>query len=164
MQKRERNLMDVMGAMNQSAAKTVSEISASVVLPDTSKEVSETSVDAFPAVKAFELMEQPPAVPLSTPEIVVSKPAIESAPPSQQVKPMDLALELGLNDRFWFINELFSGKSEELDLALNNFSNTPTHVEARNFLEHLNVRFSWNTESEAYQGFISLLNKRFKGI
>jgi hypothetical protein len=94
----------------------------------------------------------------------VKIPQTESKTNEHAVNAMDLASFIGINDRFWFMNELFAGKAEELELALNNFSNTSTHAEARNFLDHLVQRFGWNKESEVYENFLLLLNRRFGKI
>lgn len=168
MQKRDRNLADVMDAMQIAERQTVSKVHQPPVI-----EAASASAE-IPPSPIMESKETP-----QTNEAVITEPVVASASINQkapveaapiapvgehQLKMMDLGPELGLNDRFWFINELFSGKGEELDLAINTFSNTPTHAEARNFLEHLVSRFKWNRDSEAFEHFIMLLNKRFGKI
>jgi hypothetical protein len=99
-----------------------------------------------------------------TPHSSEDQPSAKPQNTDFKLNPLDLSLHLGLNDRFWFISELFNGSVEELNLALNNFSNTPTNAEGLNFLEHLAQRLKWNRECEAYEHFIALINKRFGNI
>lgn len=163
-QKRERNLADVMDAMQAAGKPSPAAAFAPAVTMRTEPAFTQTTTDVpkpeSPSI--FSAADLAASDSIEKSEAQSEKPAIETpVSGGQQVKPMDLSMELGLNDRFWFINDLFGGKAEELDLALNNFSNTPTQAEARNFLDHLGVRFSWDKESEAYEQLLALLNKRF---
>ena len=65
---------------------------------------------------------------------------------------------IGLNDKFYYIRELFKGNTEEFSLTLGVLDNAHNFNEAYNYLiEH----FDWDMESEAVQQLLSLIRRKF---
>jgi hypothetical protein len=160
--KQQRNVADVLEAMKP-AAKVPHLETPFFARPPVSDQPMMVETPPRPLVTREETT-VPPAPVAEEKKEDVKIPQTESKTNEHAVNAMDLASFIGINDRFWFMNELFAGKAEELELALNNFSNTSTHAEARNFLDHLVQRFGWNKESEVYENFLLLLNRRFGKI
>ncbi|MCD6180569.1 MAG: hypothetical protein J7K39_11765 [Bacteroidales bacterium] len=76
----------------------------------------------------------------------------------------NLKSAIGINDKFYFINELFSGNSqvyEDVIYALNNFKR---FEEAMQYISTIKHKYDWNTESEAYQKLIHFLERKFVEI
>ncbi|MCD6090662.1 MAG: hypothetical protein J7J72_04120 [Bacteroidales bacterium] len=73
----------------------------------------------------------------------------------------NLKSAIGINDKFFFINELFGGNSqayEDVIYALNNFKR---FEESMQYVSTLKYRHDWNTETEAYQKLIRFLERKF---
>lgn len=73
----------------------------------------------------------------------------------------NLKSAIGINDKFYFINELFSGNSqayEDVIYALNNFKR---FEEAMQYFSTLKYRYDWNTEADAYQKLVHFLERKF---
>lgn len=76
----------------------------------------------------------------------------------------NLKSAIGINDKFYFINELFSGNSqayEDVIYALNNFKR---FEEAMQYISTLKYRYDWDTEAEAYQKLVHFLERKFVEI
>lgn len=73
----------------------------------------------------------------------------------------NLKSAIGINDKFYFINQLFGGNSqayEDVIYALNNFKR---FEEAMQYIGTLKYRYEWNTESEAFHKLIHFLERKF---
>lgn len=71
---------------------------------------------------------------------------------------------IGINDKFYFINELFNGnaqKYEDIIYTLNNFKKLE---DAMQYFSTLKYRFSWDEESEAYEKLTKMLERKFNLI
>ena len=67
----------------------------------------------------------------------------------------------GINDKFYFINELFGGnaqKYEDVIYALNNFKKFD---DAMQYFSTLKYRFTWEEDSEAYMKLVNMLERKF---
>jgi len=71
---------------------------------------------------------------------------------------------IGINDKFYFINELFNGeahKYEDVIYTLNNFKRIE---DAMQYFSTLKYRFSWAEESEAAEKLVHMLERKFNVI
>lgn len=67
-----------------------------------------------------------------------------------------------LNQRFTFLNSLFSADLLTFDNALVEVDRCNSYSEAENFLEHnFSQKFNWNKDQEDYQEFMNLVKRRF---
>jgi len=71
---------------------------------------------------------------------------------------------IGINDKFYFINELFGGdtqKYEDIIYTLNNFKKLD---DAMQYFSTLKYRFTWDEESEPYAKLTHMLERKFDFI
>lgn len=71
---------------------------------------------------------------------------------------------IGINDKFYFINELFGGdtqKYEDIIYTLNNFKKLD---DALQYFSTLKYRFAWDEESEPYTKLTHMLERKFNLI
>mgnify|MGYP006299251037 FL=1 len=61
----------------------------------------------------------------------------------------DLKKAIGINDKFFFINELFEGDLNEYNKAIDKFNEIATEEEILDFFESQVKTRSWNRDSEA---------------
>ena len=67
-----------------------------------------------------------------------------------------------INQRFMFVNELFKGDTDEFESVVNFLDNCSNKKEALDFIELNYVKGKgWDSESEEYEEFIHIINKRF---
>lgn len=71
-------------------------------------------------------------------------------------------LNIGLNDKFRFINELFNQNANEYNIAIEQFNTITTFNDAERFFTSLSSLYNWNEKSETVKYFISLINAKFK--
>jgi hypothetical protein len=70
-------------------------------------------------------------------------------------------ISIGLNDKFRFINELFSQNSSEYNVAIEQLNNLRTWKDADIYLNSLKSLYAWNEESDAVKHFYSINKKKF---
>ena len=70
-------------------------------------------------------------------------------------------LNININDKFRFINELFSGNANEYQIAIDQLNATTNMHEATVFLNGLKDIYSWKEENELVKNLMSLVAKRF---
>jgi len=71
---------------------------------------------------------------------------------------------IGINDKFYFINELFGGnaqKYEDIIYTLNNFKKLD---DAMQYFSTLKYRFNWDEESEPFTKLVNTLERKFNMI
>ena len=69
-----------------------------------------------------------------------------------------IAGSIGINDKFFFIRELFKGNTEEFQLTVGMLDNSHNFNSAYNYLiEH----FDWDMESEPVQQLLNLIRRKF---
>lgn len=74
-------------------------------------------------------------------------------------KPIDdLTKGLGINDRFMFQRELFSGKAEVMNQTLQQINQMPDLNSALSFLQS---NFGWDREQETTKAFLSYIERKF---
>ncbi len=70
----------------------------------------------------------------------------------------DLTKGLGINDRFMFQRELFSGKAEVMNQTLQQINQMPDLNSALSFLQS---NFDWDKEQEITKAFLSYIERKF---
>lgn len=109
---------------------------------------------------------KPPAVPEPV-KIEVPAPEIkkEESPapinPAPDKAPVRAALAIGINDKFRFINELFTQNSSEYNIALEQLNSLQTWSDTELYLNSLKAVYDWKDSSESVKYFFTLARKRF---
>jgi hypothetical protein len=108
-----------------------------------------------------------PAPPTSKSQ-VVETPAVKEIPTSKQEEPekqnttpQDKRLEINLNDKFRFINELFKQNQLEYALAIEQLNTINNTLETDNYLMSLKNIYGWNEQSEVVKRLYTLARQRF---
>lgn len=71
-------------------------------------------------------------------------------------------LNVGVNDKFRIIKELFEGSSQEYTIAINQFNTISHKVDAQNYFESLKNIYRWKEENnECLDLFKKIINRRF---
>lgn len=74
----------------------------------------------------------------------------------------DLKLSIGINERFAFINELFSGDQQLYHQSIEHLNSLQVYDDARKLLhEELKQQLGWQTGSERFRQFDELVKRRF---
>ena len=79
----------------------------------------------------------------------------------QKNKISDLKAAIGINEKFLFINELFKGDMQRYSDSINLINSQSGREEAELILNQLIGQLSWKEESDAFQKFFELFNRRF---
>ncbi len=118
--------------------------------------ISEKEIETPAPAVSNEHKEEPPA-PKAAPR--PEEPVIVQAPPSNphKIKPF----VIGLNDKFRFINELFSQNNPEYNIAYQQLSTLNTWNESEIYLNSLKNLYGWKENSDVVKYFYSIVRKRF---
>ena len=73
----------------------------------------------------------------------------------------NLKSAIGINDKFYFINELFSGNSQAYEDVIYTLNNFKRFDEAMQYTSTLKHKYEWSTETEAYQKLTHFLERKF---
>ncbi|MGY6563043.1 MAG: hypothetical protein ACXITV_13150 [Luteibaculaceae bacterium] len=74
----------------------------------------------------------------------------------------DLKKAIGINQRFAFINNLFKGKAEEFNSAIDKLNNLQDTLEAFEFVQReLARKYDWDFELPVVQEFLELVERRY---
>lgn len=74
-------------------------------------------------------------------------------------KPIEsLAGSLGINDKFYFMRELFDGKADSFRQAVETLDKAANFNEAYNYLSN---QFTWDMDSESVQSLLNLVRRKF---
>ncbi|MEN8957941.1 MAG: hypothetical protein ABF258_07945, partial [Flavobacteriales bacterium] len=77
-------------------------------------------------------------------------------------KIVDLKKGMGLNQRFLFTNDLFSGDKEAFENTIDKLNACDTVIEAKAYLSsEIENSFEWDLESDTVAQFIALLERKF---
>lgn len=71
-------------------------------------------------------------------------------------------LQIGVNDKFRFINELFAHNDSEYNIAMEQLTNLKTWSESDLYLNSLKNLYGWDENHEAVKYFCNLVKKRFQ--
>jgi len=86
--------------------------------------------------------------------------AVASVPENTKV-PTRPPLAVGLNDKFRFINELFSQNSSEYNIAVKQINGLQNWTDAELYLSSLKNVYGWKDSNESVKYFYTLVRKRF---
>lgn len=71
---------------------------------------------------------------------------------------------IGINDKFYFINELFSGDSQKYEDIIYTLNNFKKLEDAMVYFSTLKYKFGWDEEAEAYGRLIQMLERKFEMV
>ncbi len=75
-----------------------------------------------------------------------------------QSKPLkDIGAAIGVNDRFYYIRELFNGDSNKFDNTIKVLNNSPNFNEAFNYLSE---NYNWDMDDPAVQNLLELIRRK----
>lgn len=77
------------------------------------------------------------------------------------LKTVDIRKNIGLNDRYLFLNELFNQNKSAYETALDQFNQMNTFDEAISFANDLATKHNWIKDEETTQSFYTALSKHF---
>lgn len=89
-------------------------------------------------------------------EIIVES-TIQQVSSENIVKPINISL----NDKFRFINDLFVKKPEEYNLVIEQLNNLKTYNDCEIYLSSLKKLYGWNDDNEVVNLLYALVKKRF---
>jgi len=69
---------------------------------------------------------------------------------------------IGVNDKFYFINELFAGNSQKYEDIIYTLNNFKKLEDAMVYFSTLKYKFGWDEESEAYSKLVLMLERKFE--
>lgn len=69
---------------------------------------------------------------------------------------------IGINDKFYFINELFAGNSQKYEDIIYTLNNFKKLEDALVYFSTLKYKFSWDEESDAYIKLSQMLERKFE--
>ncbi len=69
-----------------------------------------------------------------------------------------IAGSMGVNDKFYFMRELFDGKADVFRGTIESLDNTVNFDEAANYLSS---KFNWDMDSEPVQSLLNLIRRKF---
>ncbi len=73
----------------------------------------------------------------------------------------DLKAAIGINEKFFFINELFDGNMKDYNEVIDTLNNYTGKDEALSFFEELKGKYEWQNENEAVAQLRELIGRRF---
>lgn len=117
-----------------------------------SEEVQATAPAAAESGKSIEAPRAPE--PEKTP-----KPLAES---NSQKTPIPAAISIGLNDKFRFINELFSQNPAEYNIAIEQLNGLHSWPESEVYMSSLKTLYTWKDNQEVVKRFYALVKRRFE--
>ena len=80
----------------------------------------------------------------------------------QQSPVTDLRSNIGINDKFLFVNELFGGSMEKYNKSIDNLNDLKTLNGAMIYLNELKIELQWNSSNEAYRKLTDLVRRKFE--
>ena len=140
---------------------TEAEIEEKVIEEQPERESLEnTGIEEEPSIETDpepvkENQDQPPVPPKNTPGIEVAEMLANNAI-------VDLRTAFGLNERFYFTNELFGGDGKEFVRAINEFNHLSSLDDAKRLLVAKFIpQFGWKEDNEIAEEFITIIKRRY---
>jgi hypothetical protein len=99
-----------------------------------------------------------PVTPVHKSPVVEQAKVPETETQPQKTRP---PLTIGINDKFRFINELFSQNSSEYNIVLEQLANLNSWHETDIYLSSLKNVYGWKDSNEVVKYFYSVVKKRF---
>lgn len=137
----------------------------SIFEPEVNVEVAEDTTDSVvePTEEVQNNLEETEET-NSDPEILGEKMITEdnSLAAKLQNRPVgDLRSAIGINDKFLFVNELFSGSMEKYNRSIEILNDIQTYNGALIYLNELKVELQWNSNNVAYKKLAELVKLKF---
>lgn len=137
----------------------------SIFEPEVNVEVAEDTTDSVvePTEEVQNNLEEAEET-NSDPEILGEKMITEdnSLAAKLQNRPVgDLRSAIGINDKFLFVNELFSGSMEKYNRSIEILNDIQTYNGALIYLNELKVELQWNSNNVAYKKLAELVKLKF---
>lgn len=86
----------------------------------------------------------------------------ESLATQMQKKPLqDINDEIGMNDRFSYISEMFQEDSETYNQTIQKLNNLDNKIQAKEHLSELAVQYEWDLESKLVRKFVEIVERRY---
>ncbi len=80
----------------------------------------------------------------------------------QKSKIEDLRSEIGLNQKFLFMNDLFKGEKSDYDKTIDEINNMHVPNEVNHYLTNeIGPKFNWDNTSESVKAFKALVERKF---
>jgi hypothetical protein len=73
----------------------------------------------------------------------------------------DIRTVIGINEKFFFINDLFQGDMKEYQAAIDRLNSYTARAEALSFLDHLKKDKNWKDDAEGYLQLRALVERRY---
>lgn len=71
-------------------------------------------------------------------------------------------IQVGLNDRIAFVNQLFDGSQQDFNRVVSQLNSFKTEAEAKNFIyEFVKPDYDWSAKEEFEQRLITLIERKF---
>ncbi len=80
----------------------------------------------------------------------------------QKDKTTSLKLAIGINDKFYFINELFDGNMKEYNDTIDKLDSFETLNDAYEYMNSLIEKYKWAKDSDAYVQLTGFIDKQLK--
>lgn len=80
----------------------------------------------------------------------------------QKDKTTSLKLAIGINDKFYFINELFDGNMKEYNDTIDKLDSFETLNDAYEYLNSLIEKYKWAKDLDAYIQLVGFIDKKLK--
>jgi len=108
------------------------------------------------------VIEEPKTVQVKEDPIIISVPneVVMSQHKVEELKNYP-KLSININDKFRFINELFSGNVEEYNMAIDHLNTLQNVEESKVYFNGLKDIYQWKEENELRKTLNSLIEKRF---
>jgi hypothetical protein len=85
-----------------------------------------------------------------------------SKPVSLNDKLLNKNIQIGLNDRIAFVNNLFNFNQTEFNYALNELNSFETEIEAKNYIENnIKTKYNWIGKEDIEERFNLLIERKF---
>jgi hypothetical protein len=122
----------------------------------------EVKPEVKPVVEAPKEIVQEPVINLEkekiTEPVQTTQPSVITATPVHKDLPK---LSISINDKFRFINDLFSSNANEYGIAMEQLNNVGSKEEADTYLKGLKTIYHWDDEHEMVKKLYALNQKRF---
>ncbi|MBC8045754.1 MAG: hypothetical protein H7Y00_03075 [Fimbriimonadaceae bacterium] len=77
-------------------------------------------------------------------------------------KTVDLRQSIDLNDKFFFIRELFKGDHNAFDISIRHINNLTSMDEVKIYIEsELSKKYNWQKDSESMERFYEVISEKF---
>ncbi|MFN8166490.1 MAG: hypothetical protein U0X76_10075 [Bacteroidia bacterium] len=73
----------------------------------------------------------------------------------------DLKIAIGLNEKFQFINQLFSGDSGRYNQAIDYLNTCGNGDAAQEYLKHISTEYNWEEHAASATVFVDLIERRY---